>query len=44
MKTIAHFAGEYAGELLIATVGALIRKIEIAIIKKKLRKTQKATS
>jgi len=38
MKTIVTFAGTYAGEFVVAIAAAIIRKIELAIIKRKRRK------
>jgi len=38
MKTILTFTGTYAGEFVVAIAAAIIRKIELAIIKRKRRK------
>jgi len=38
MKTIIHFTGTYAGELVVAIAAAIIRKIELVIIRRKQRK------
>jgi len=39
MKTIITFTGTYAGEFVVAIASAIIRKIELAIIKRKRRKS-----
>jgi hypothetical protein len=38
MKTILSFTGTYAGELIVAAAAAIIRQIELALIKRKRRK------
>jgi hypothetical protein len=38
MKTILSFTGTYAGEFVVAFAAAIIRQIELAIIKRKRRK------
>jgi hypothetical protein len=38
MKTLIHFTGTYAGELLVALAAAIVRKIELVIIRRKQRK------
>jgi hypothetical protein len=43
MKVIVQFLGSYAGELILAAAGTVIRKIEIHILKKKLHKQYKET-
>jgi hypothetical protein len=39
MKTIISFTGTYAGEFVVAIAAAIVRRIELAIIKRKRRKT-----
>lgn len=38
MKTLIHLTGTYAGEIVVAIAAAIVRKIELAIIKRKRRK------
>jgi hypothetical protein len=38
MKTIIAFTGTYAGEFVVAIAAAIVRRIELAIIKRKRRK------
>lgn len=39
MKTIITLTGNYAGEFVVAIAAAIIRKIELALIKRKRRKS-----
>jgi hypothetical protein len=39
MKTLIQFTGTYAGELIVAIAAAIVRKIELALIQRKKRKS-----
>lgn len=43
MKTILHIIGNYTGELIITTIGVVIRKIELTILRRKARKEKNTT-
>jgi citrate lyase synthetase len=38
MKTIITFTGTYAGEFVVALAAAIVRKIELVLIKRKQKK------
>jgi len=38
MKTLIHFTVTYSGELIVALAAAIVRKIELVIIRRKQRK------
>jgi hypothetical protein len=39
MKTLITLTGNYAGELVVAIAAAIVRQIELAIMKRKRRKS-----
>ncbi len=43
MKTFLHILGNYTGELIITTIGVVIRKIELTILRRKARKEKNRT-
>jgi hypothetical protein len=43
MKTFLHILGNYTGELIITTIGVVIREIELTILRRKARKEKNRT-
>ena len=43
MKSIVQFLGTYTGEILLTAFGIVIRKIELTIMRRKVRKEKNRT-